>query len=83
MDVVLTKHAWIRCRQRHIDPYQVKILLEQVPYFTGEMVWQICPNMVAVISNVGGKCIVVTVHDGKRLTKHAVYRTRSKRKLGR
>ncbi len=37
MDVVLTKHAWTRCRQRHIDPTQVKILLEQVPYFTGEM----------------------------------------------
>ena len=83
MDVVLTKHAWTRCRQRHIDPTQVKILLEQVPYFTGEMMWHMCPNMVAIISNVGGKCVVVTVHDGKRLTKHANNRTRSKRKLGR
>lgn len=81
MDVVLTKHAWVRCRQRHFDPHQVKILLEKVPYFTGEMLWKICPNMVAVISNVEGKCVVVTVHDESRLNKHAYNRSRSKRKL--
>lgn len=78
MEIVLTNHAWIRCRQRSIDPHQVRLLLENVPYFTGEMVWRICPNMVAVISNVRGKCIVVTVHDGKRLEKHEIYRARSK-----
>jgi hypothetical protein len=83
MDVVLTKHAWIRCKQRHIDPYQVKILLEQIPYFTGESMWRVCPNIVAIISNVGGKCVVVTVHDGRMLSKDAYHRTRSGRKLRR